>query len=57
MMYLTNEARKSAIANIRKKIDVVMSMKSGEMSYIDAREIVSYLNMLIDQIEKERTDA
>ena len=56
MMYLTNEARRSAIANIRKKIDIVMSMQSSEMSYIDAREIVSYLNQLIDQIEKERTD-
>lgn len=56
MMYLTNQARRSAIENIRKKIDVVMSMKSGEMSYIDAREIISYLNQLIDQIEKERTD-
>ena len=56
MMYYSNEARRSAIANIRKKIDVVMSMRNGDMSYLDAREIVSYLNMLIRQIEKEITD-
>ena len=56
MMYLTNKSRLSAIADIRKKINIVMSIKSAEISYIDARSITNYLNMLIDEIRKEMTE-
>jgi len=56
MLFYTEKARLSAIADIRKKISVVMSMKNGEMSYTDARGIVDYLLMMIDQIEAEQRD-
>lgn len=47
---------KTELTFLRVCVIIYMSMKSGEMSYIDAREIITYLNQLIDQIEKERTD-
>lgn len=53
MLYYTQEARNSAINNIKKKISVVMSMPSGVLNYTDAREIVDYLIMLENVIQGE----
>lgn len=53
MLYYTQEARNSAINNIKKKISIVMSMPNGVLSYTDAREIVDYLVMLENVIQGE----
>lgn len=53
MMYYDAKARASAIDDIKKCIDVLGGIKSSELSYLDYRAITKYLNMLIDEIEKE----
>lgn len=56
MMYFSSEARQSAIANIRKRIDDVMATPCDHLGYIEGREIVQYLNMLIKELEREERD-
>lgn len=53
MMYYNAKARASAIDDIRKCIDVLGNVKNSELSYLDYRAITKYLNMLINEIEKE----
>ena len=52
-LYLTDRARESAIKEIGRQIDVLGSMKSDELSYIDYRSIVSNLSLLRDAIKAE----
>ena len=51
--YLTNEARKSAINDIGKQIDVILSTTSAELDYVTARRIVDNLSILRDAIKRE----
>lgn len=51
--YLTNEARERAIKEITRQIDVLMSMKTGELSYCDCRAIVRNLCNLREAIQRE----
>ena len=51
--YLTNEARKSAINDIGKQIDAILSTTSAEFDYVTARRIVDNLSMLRDAIKRE----
>ena len=51
--YLTNEARKSAINDIGKQIDAILSTTSAELDYVTARKIVDNLSMLRDAINRE----
>lgn len=51
--YLTNEARKSAINDIGKQIDAILSTTSAELDYVTARRIVDNLSILRDAIKRE----
>lgn len=51
--YQTNKARESAIKEITRQIDVLMSMKTSELDYGDCRAIVKNLCDLREAIEKE----
>ena len=51
--YQTNKARESAIEEITRQIDVLMSMKTSELDYGDCRAIVKNLCDLREAIEKE----
>lgn len=53
--YQTNRARESAINEITRQIDVLMSMKNSDLSYGDCRAIVQNLIDLRDAIKKEIT--
>lgn len=52
-LYLTNKARESAIKEITRQIDVLMSMRTSELGYVDCRAIVKNLCDLRDVIENE----
>jgi hypothetical protein len=51
--YLTNEARESAIKEITRQIDVLLSMKTSELGYCDCRAIVKNLCDLREAIQRE----
>ena len=51
--YLTNKARESAIEEIARQIDVLMSMKTSELNYSDCRAIVKNLFDLREAIQRE----
>lgn len=51
--YLTNEARESAINDIGKQIDAILSTTNAELDYVTARRIVDNLSMLRDAIKRE----
>lgn len=51
--YLTNEARESAINEITRQIDVLMSMKTSELGYNDCLSIVKNLCELREAIQIE----
>ena len=53
MMYYSDEARMSAIKNIRDCIEKIGQIKGSELSYQDARKTSAFLSMLIDEIMKE----
>lgn len=53
MMYYSDEARMSAIENIRDCIEKIGQIKGSELSYQDARKTSAFLSMLIDEIMKE----
>ena len=57
MMFLTNEARKSHIEQIRilRERLAETSMTHG-LSYLDSCDIAKYLSILEHEIEKEITD-
>jgi hypothetical protein len=52
-MYFTDKARESAIEEIGRQIDVLGSIKSGDLSYCDYRAIVKNLSQLRDAIKAE----
>lgn len=54
MICYTDKARKNTTENIERLVKVVMEMKSSELSYIDALDICFYLNILKDEIKKEK---
>lgn len=53
MMYYSDEARLSAIENIRDCIKKISTIKGSELSYTDACKTNRFLSMLIDEIVKE----
>lgn len=53
MMYLTNKARESHIAEITRLIGVLGAIRGDELSYIDYRRLVSYLADHRDLIKSE----
>ena len=53
MLYYSYEARKSAIEEIKHCIEQVSKVSGKELSYLDASATIKYLNMLINEIEKE----
>ena len=59
MMYYTNKARESHIAEITRLIDMLGQM-GGELSYIDYRRLVSYLadhrDLIKAEIESENAE-
>ena len=54
MMYYSDKARESAIADIRSIIKKLGEVKSGELDYLTYRGTVKYLPDLIGQIEEEQ---
>lgn len=53
-MYMTDEARQSAINDINKHIDKISSIPCDVVGgYTEATRITRYLSMLIDQIAEE----
>jgi hypothetical protein len=53
MLYYSDEARKSAISSIKECILKIGTIPGQHLSYSDARKTTTFLNMLIDEIEKE----
>lgn len=51
--YMTNEARENAIAEIGRQIEVLGSIKSDDLSYLDYRAIIKNLSELRDAIRRE----
>ena len=57
LLYYSNEARRSAIEEIRKLIQTVYAIPGNVLEYNDASAIARYLEKLADEIEREsRTD-
>lgn len=54
MLYYSDEARMSSISSIKNCIEKIVTIPGQYLSYGDARKTTSFLNMLIDEIEKER---
>ena len=57
MMYYTDEARMSAIYSIQDCIAKINSVPGDQLSYQDAGKTTRFLNMLIDEIKKERKES
>lgn len=53
MLYYNDEARMSAIYSIKNCIEKIGTIPGQYLSYGDARKTTAFLNMLIDEIEKE----
>ena len=53
MMYHSDEARISAIYAIRDCIEKISAVPGNYLSYNDARRTTAFLNILVDEIEKE----
>ena len=53
MMYYSSEARKSAVESIKHCIEKVSTIPGNVLSFNDSSMTIKYLNVLIDQIEKE----
>lgn len=53
MMYYSDEARASAINEIKDCISKINEIPGDHLSYLDATKTTRFLSMLIDQIEKE----
>lgn len=53
MLYYSDSARKSAIESIKDCIQKIATIPGNYISYQDAKNTVKYLNLLIDEIEKE----
>lgn len=53
MMYYSDEARISAIYAIRDCIEKILEIPGSYLSYYDARRTTEFLNILIDEIERE----
>lgn len=52
-LYFTNARRENAINEITKQIDIMLSLTSESMSYIDCRRIVDNLIKLREVIKAE----
>lgn len=52
-LYFTNARREDAINEITKQIDIMLSLTSESMSYIDCRRIVDNLIKLREVIKAE----
>ena len=53
MLYYSDKARTDAIASIKDCIQKIDTIPGNYISYHDAKTTVKYLNLLIDEIEKE----
>ena len=53
MLYYSDEARMSAVSSIKNCIEKIGAIPGQYLSYSDARKTTAFLNMLIDEIEKE----
>ena len=51
--YYTNEARQSAIDNIKKLIEIVATTPGNVIGYLDARAITDILAERREDLEKE----
>ena len=56
MMYYREEARTSAISEIKDCMSKISEIPGDHLSYLDATKTTRYLSFLIDQIEKESRD-
>ena len=56
MLYYTNHLRKHHIDEITRLIDVLGSIKSDELSYLDYRRTIAYLAELRNEIVAEMTN-
>lgn len=54
MIYYTDKARETAKENIGRLVKIIMEMKTSELSFNDALDICYYLNVLKDEIGKEK---
>lgn len=52
-LYFTNARRENAINEITKQIDIMLSLTSESMSYIDCRRIIDNLIKLREVIKAE----
>ena len=55
-MYYSDEARTSAINEIKDCMSKISEIQGNHLSYLDATKTTRFLSMLIDQIEKEGKD-
>lgn len=53
MMYYNDNARMSAVYAIKDCIEKISTIPGNYLSYNDSRKTTAFLNMLIDEIEKE----
>ena len=53
MMYYSTEARRSALKAISESIKKVSEIPGDVLSYSDASQIIHYLMVLEDEVQKE----